>query len=456
MNIPLFLALLFGLQIFYWFIGSRSSKKLENNHDYFLAGKNVRFFPLTMTFLATQVGGGLVLGAANEAYYYGPYVLLYPFGVALGLILLGVGLGKRLMSFNVSTVAEILEVSYRSPFLRKIGSGLSILSLFMVLVAQIIASKQFLLSIDFDNSFLFIVFWAVVILYTAQGGLKAVISTDLVQAAFFSIVFVCCFIWIVFSGHRLEMGSYEMTEEVSSQFCGWLFMPLLFMLIEQDMGQRCFAGESSKIVSRATFWAGILTFLICAIPIFLGVLAKSLQMDVPMGSSVLMGVIEKTTHPWMVSFVGCAVLAAIISTATSLINAIGSNITSDFQLLFSRLKNPVRVSQILTAFICILAIYCSYLSDQIVEVMLQSYELSVSCLFVPIFIAMYRRNGRSLSAGLSIFCGAFCFFCFRVVPLSFSREILSILGSFAGFGIGEIFSMIQSKRLAQKNFINFF
>lgn len=450
MNIPLFLGLLFGLQIFYWFIGNRSSKKLENNHDYFLAGKNVRFFPLTMTFLATQVGGGLVLGAANEAYYYGPYVLLYPLGVAMGLILLGVGLGKRLMSFNVSTVAEILEVSYRSSFLRKIGSTLSILSLFMVLVAQIIASKQFLLSIGFDHSLLFIVFWAVVILYTAQGGLKAVISTDLVQAAFFSCVFVLCFIWIFFSGYSIDIGSYEMTGEVSCQLSGWLFMPLLFMLIEQDMGQRCFAGESSKIVSRATFWAGILTFLICSIPIFLGVLAKSLQMEIPEGSSVLMGVIERTTHPWMVSFVGCAVLAAIISTATSLINAIGSNLTSDFQVLFCRLKRPVRVSQILTACICILAIYCSYLSDQIVEVMMQSYELSVSCLFVPIFIAMYRRNGRAISAGLSILCGAFCFFYFRLVTIDFSREIISIIGSFIGFGVGEIFSMIKSRVVLNK------
>lgn len=198
MNITLFACMLFCLQLIYWLIGRLSSKKIKDKDDYFLAGKSVKLFPLMMTFLATQVGGGIILGSAEEAYQFGWPVLLYPLGASLGLIMLGCGFGRKLAGFQVSTIAEIFEVIYGSRWLRKIASMLSVTSLFMILAAQIIASHKFLSSLGFDNIPLFIVFWAIVIIYTTQGGLKAVISTDMVQAAFFISVFMISFLFVLF------------------------------------------------------------------------------------------------------------------------------------------------------------------------------------------------------------------------------------------------------------------
>ena len=95
MNILFFIIILFGLQAICFVVGRKASKNIKNKDDYYLSGKNVNFFPLMMTFLATQVGGGLVLGAAQEAYEYGWTVFLYPVGQSLGLILLGLGLGTQ-------------------------------------------------------------------------------------------------------------------------------------------------------------------------------------------------------------------------------------------------------------------------------------------------------------------------------------------------------------------------
>lgn len=271
MNIYVFIILLFSLQIFYWMVGKKASKNLNTYSDYFLAGKNVRLWPLMMTFLATQVGGGLVLGAADEAYKFGWSVLFYPLGASLGLILLGSGVGHKLSRFKVSTVAQIFEVVYASPTLKKVASFLSVISLFMILVAQIIASSKFLASIGVSNNSLFVAFWAIVIIYTVQGGLRAVISTDIVQALFFSLVFLFCFGFVLFDQpvlSSLQMPEWVMVSSVSSKMCGWLLMPLMFMVIEQDMGQRCFAGDSPKIVSRASLIAGVLTMVICVVPVF--------------------------------------------------------------------------------------------------------------------------------------------------------------------------------------------
>lgn len=450
MKFSIFISLLFGLQFLYCFIGLRVSKKVNSKEDYFLAGKNIRLFPLMMTFLATQVGGGIILGAADEAYQFGWPVLFYPLGAALGLILLGVGMGRKLAEFQVSTVAQIFEVVYRSAMLRKIASVLSVISLFMILVAQIIASHKFLVSLGFNNVPLFIVFWTIVIVYTTQGGLRAVISTDLVQASFFSTVFLLCFGFVLYSDpsiSALQLPQWGEFLSISPKLCGWLLMPLFFMIIEQDMGQRCFAGDSPQVVSKASFLAGIGTLIICIIPVFFGCLANTLDLEVPQGSSVLILAIAKTTNPWITALVGCAILAAIISTATSLINAISSNISSDFQLALFQKIHAVGIARFMTCIISMAAIFFAFYFDNIVGLLMQSYELSVSCLFIPLLIALFKKQGNFLSALMAILFGLIGFFLFRIYPIAFPREIASILLSLLGFSCGEMSTYYHGRKI---------
>jgi len=217
MNMSIFVFLLFALQGIYWLVGQRASKNLNTKEDYFLAGKSVRLFPLMMTFFATQVGGGAVLGASDNAFEVGWTALFYSLGMGLGFILLGSGIGRRLAGFKVSTVVEILEVVYKSVALRRVASVLSIISLFMIFVAQIIGSSKFLVSLGFSNTPLFIIFWAIVIFYTAQGGLKAVISTDIVQASFFSFVLFLCFGWVFFADSSTLSFEWPQMENFAQQ-----------------------------------------------------------------------------------------------------------------------------------------------------------------------------------------------------------------------------------------------
>ncbi len=436
MNITLFIALLFGLQFVYWFAGRLASKKTTSQEDYCLAGRSVRFFPLMMTFLATQVGGGLVLGASDEAFQYGWSVLLYPIGAGIGMICLGLGFGKRIAKFPVSTVAQILEVVYGSPWLRRIASTLSVVSLFMILTGQIIATHKFLAAIGFDNTLLFILFWGIIFLYTAQGGLKAVIATDVVQASFFSLVFLGCFGLIALSGQAPQFtSSLETFALGSSKLTGWLLMPLLYMIIEQDMAQRCFAGKSPKTVAKAVIWAGVGTMLISFIPIAFGVLAKSAGLSIPAGVSVLMTSIVYATNPWIAAIAGCAILAAVISTATSLISAISSNLSQDFDV-FRGQKN-LRAIRALTWGISLGALIMAFSFNNVVNMLIQSYELFVSCLFIPIFIGLFKQRGNYLSGLLSVLFGMAGFCLFKVEPPPLPSEISSILLSLLGFGLGE-------------------
>lgn len=440
MNIGLFIAFVFILQMICLYVASLYTKNLKNNEDYFLASKSLRFYPLMMTFVATQVGGGLVLGSAEEAYTYGWTVLLYPLGAALGLIFLSLGIGSRMSTFKVSTVAQLFESVYLSTNLKKIASLLSIVSLYMVFIGQLIASQKFLLSLGVSSQFVFVGFWMIVIIYTVMGGLKAVVATDIVQALFFLVAFTMAL------GFALYVDSYSILDTFQSQsqfslsndkLVGWLFMPMLFMVIEQDMAQRCFAADSGKTVTLATLVAGIITLVICAIPVFFGVLAKVEGIAVQPGASVLMTMVQSLSSPVLAALIGTAIIAAIVSTADSLINAVSSNIAQDF------LKSAsVRTSQMITASIAILGIFLSYFFQNIVDILIQSYELSVSCLLIPVAYALWKREGPKTAALGGILGGLIGFIGLRAYPLDFPRELISLVFSALGFLIGYLLNWI--------------
>jgi SSS family solute:Na+ symporter len=223
---------------------------------------------------------------------------------------------------------------------------------------------------------------------------------------------------------------------------GWLLMPLLFMLIEQDMGQRCFAGKSPAIVSKAAFCAGIGMMFVCVVPIVFGVFAKSVGLEIPEGASVLMTAIVYATNPWIAALAGCAILAAIISTASSLINAFSSNLSQDFEI-FREQKN-LRVIQTLTLILSLGALGAAFYFNGVVDILIQSYELFVSAVFVPIFMVLLKKRRQFLSGLLSISFGIFAFCLFKVVSPPIPSEIASILLSWLGYGLGEVFIRLKT------------
>lgn len=442
-NLWFFIPLLALLQCVYVYIGRRSAKKVESQSDYFLAGRRVRSLPLMMTFIGAQVGGGLVLGAADTAFTYGFSVLLYPLGTCLGLLVLGLGVGKKLASFQVATIAQILEVVYRSSCLKKVASFLSIISLSMILSAQFIASHKFLHALGMTSPLLFVAFWAAIVLYTVRGGLRAVISTDIAQATVFSFIFALCFMLISYQGHlpSFETVSFEIP---SSKWVAWILMPFLYMIIEQDMGQRCFSAESPQAVSKAAIGACICTLLICLVPITLGVIGKQLGLTIPQGNSALMTTVSYLTNPYVTALVGCATLAAIVSTSASLLNAISSNLSQDFKL-FSKTTKEARL---LTLGIAASALVIAFYFNDIVGVLIQSYELFISALFVPIFMALFYKNATVQAAWTALVIGFGCFIFFKIFPTHFPYEIITLVLAFAGFLIKQ-FLQKNKKRLTE-------
>lgn len=441
MNVILFWSLLVCLQLLCLFIAYKSSKKQKNRSDYYLAGRTMPFFPLLMTFVATQVGGGLILGSAEEAYHIGWEIIFYPLGAVSGFLLLATFLGRRLSALPVATVAQIFEVYYGSKKLKRVASLLSILTLFMITVAQVLASQKFLAALHVDEPVFFAMFWVVVFVYTMWGGLGGIAGIDVVQASFFIIVFAAS-LFDVFATQPLSQLDFSALSSAgnldSGVWTSWFLMPCLFMLIEQDMAQRCFSARTPAVVKKAALTSALVIFVICIVPISFGLLGKMNGTVVPQGHSVFITLVQALTSPSMTALVACAVMMAIISTAVSLIHSISSNLTQDFQTKTTNSQRQLFISRLVTLGVGMAALFVSRYFDNIVVVLMYSYELSVACLFVPVLMSLLSKQRGPLPAALAISFGAATFVALRFLDTPVPKELLELLASGVGFALGTL------------------
>lgn len=445
MNIPLFFFLILTLAILCVFIGKKSAKGLQTQEDYFLMGRKLSLVPLALTLLATQLGGGTLLGAAEEAYKSGFSVLFYPLGASLGLLILGLGFGKKFRNLNISTIAEIFEKVYRSRKQRSIASILSILTMFLILVAQCIAARKFFVSIGINSPLFFTFSWAAVVIYTVLGGLKAVVKTDILQAILILLVLGSAYFFIDSKNLSTISISQASLSIKNVSWTGWFLMPLLFMLIEQDMGQRCFAAKSSKIIPSSTIIAAALLFTGSAIAIMFGVLAKSSGLNISDDSCTLLESVKFLTNSKITTFFMVAIFLAIISTADSLLCSISSNISCDF---FPTKK--LYLSRALTALTGFGALGLSYLFSSVVNVLMISYELSVCILCVPVISAIYLKKPTKTAAYFSMTFGALSFLTLRIYEIPFPKEIVSLTLSLSGYVLGQFIQKQRRIKLIQR------
>jgi SSS family solute:Na+ symporter len=127
--------------ISYLIVAAYASRGVTSKESYLLGNRQFNVTSITLTLIATQLGAGMIFGTAAEAYHQGVIGIAYVLGMAIGLIVLGLGVGARLRSLNISTTAELFETKYGSKRLRQFAAFISILTMGGILAAQIVASR---------------------------------------------------------------------------------------------------------------------------------------------------------------------------------------------------------------------------------------------------------------------------------------------------------------------------
>jgi solute:Na+ symporter, SSS family len=434
----LFYIILFSLTFLYlglWLWILRSVKTIQN---YFLADRSLGIFKLTCALIASQLGGGIILGTAYRAHIIGLWGILYTLGASLGFILLGCGVAARMHSLKITTTAEVLQTHYGSHRLKKIASFISIVSLWGILVAQIVASKTLFLGLNLTDPYLFLSAWIVVIAYAMLGCLQSIVFINIIQVAAILIIFFTSLKWAVpvkivkyLTPEQLMYVQSRLFNESTtfSFFSPVLYIPMLFSLIAQDIAQKFFAAKTKITATISSFLAAIGLLFFASIPIYFGIMAKIKHVKLPDAGNPLVAVLAKLCPAWLFLLVICAILAAIMSLATSLLCAISSNIVQDFSTTLHLKNRKLFITKLITFCVGISALFASTLivHGDIIAILEESYRLSVLCLFIPTFIAYIIKPTTSAPAWISVFCGLISYLGLKFSTLSATTKDLSSL-----------------------------
>jgi SSS family solute:Na+ symporter len=266
-------------------------KSKETTSDYFLANRNLGWFVIGASILASNVGSEHIVGLAGSAAKSGTVLGHYELHSYIVLILGWVFVPFYLRS-SVYTMPEFLEKRF-NPEARRL---LTIIQLISYVIAK--ASVTIFAGALVFNQFLGVDFWTGAIIlvvvtgvYTILGGLHAVMYTEAIQAI---VLLSGSFLLLVF-GLR-EVGGWDnlmqsLPKEKLNMFLplsdpefpwlGILFAsPIVgvwYWCTDQHIVQRCLAAKNEQEARRGTIFAALLKLLPFFIFLIPGLIAYTLS-----------------------------------------------------------------------------------------------------------------------------------------------------------------------------------
>ncbi|WP_053362746.1 sodium:solute symporter family protein [Bacillus sp. FJAT-27251] len=455
-------------------IGYLSGRGEKNIHEslsgYYLAGKNLGIIALFFTLFATQYSGNTIVGYAPTAYRTGFSWLQ---SISFMTIIIGVYLlfAPRLYVIakkrNFVTPTDWLDHRFSSKGVTLLAIFLMLWGLGNYLLEQLVAIGQAVSgmtggTIPYQVAVLVFVF--VMLAYEWMGGMKAVAFTDVMQG----IVLLIGVFAFVAGGIYLAGGSFgSITQFIAETEPAKLAVPAaevninwFSMLILVGLGasiyphavQRIYAARSEKTLKKSFARMAWMPLLTTGLVFLVGIIGIKLFPGLEGGDSEqLVGLMANEIATinsffyWiMIIFFG-GIVAAIVSTADSVLLSFSSLISNDVYGKFINPKASEHRKVMVGKIVGIIAIFgLLWIAwnppGTLYEIFVLKFELLVQ-VFPAFVLGLYwkRLNGKAVFWGMVI--GAIVA---GVLTFTGNKTVYGIHGGIIGLSLNFIVCIVGS------------
>jgi SSS family solute:Na+ symporter len=402
--IVLYLAVIAAVSV--WSI----KKSKASPSDYFLANRNLGWFVIGASILASNVGSEHIVGlagtAASSGLVMGHYELHSWIILTLGWVFV-----PFYMRSMVYTMPEFLERRFNAKS-RILLSVIQLLSYIITKASVTIFAAATVITIFFPS----VDFWTAAIIlviitgvYTVFGGLHAVMYTEAIQA----VVLLAGSAVLMFYGlhevggwnslmHSIPKEKLSMFPPLSDPNFPWagilLASPIVgvwYWCTDQHIVQRCLAGRDEKQARRGTILAAYLKLLPFFIFLIPGLIAYSLsqqgKLHLTDANQAFPTLVRDLLPTGLRGLLAGGLLAALMSSLASVYNACSTLFTMDiYQKIKPAASNKelVKVGRITTAIVVVLGMIWIPLMSKISGVLYQ-YLQSVQSYLAPPIAAVF-------------------------------------------------------------------
>jgi SSS family solute:Na+ symporter len=401
--------------------------KNQSRDDYYVGGRDISASHVGLSIVATDVGGGFSIGLGGLGFIMGlsgSWLLFTGLtGAWLAAVLIIPKLKKMDMKKGLLTYPDFLARVYNKK-VAVFAAAISGIGYLGFTAAQVLAGAKLAAGSLFSGftvmdplQFSLFIMAAIILLYTVLGGIKAVIYTDTIQWIILlsGLLFAGIpIIWFKLGGWEtisasLPANHFSLLNIKPITFINWFFTIVPIWFIAMTLYQRAFACRSVQEAKKAFFIAGIFEYpLMAFMGVSLGLLGRIVFPDAD--PEMALPMLLRDYLPIGISgFVLAAYFSAVMSTADSCLIASSGNFVNDLieKFLPHQLSHNgmVRLSQIVTLIVGLLALVLASSFTMILDLILNAYAFMVSGLFIPTIAAYFLKRQDSTAALVSMLLG---------------------------------------------------
>lgn len=413
-------------------VGYWSGKRTKSLSGYMLGGRNIGPAVTALTMQATAMSGYMFMGGPALAYTHGYFALWYAVGDAGGSILnLGI-LGRRMRILSAKlgslTPIEYLEDRFESTAVRVYGAFVSLVFLASYVFAQFIAGgKALAMLVDLPYPVALAVGVVVILIYTVMGGYLAVVWNDFIQGMVMVVSMVGILVAAMtrvggFTALNLQMAMKNPllvgiwgTEPAFQGAWGVVIGAVLLYAIGY-MGLphsvvRHMSLRDTQAVRGAIMISAVWNQFFIYTPYLLGMIGMILLPNLQDPEMVIPALAYEIFPPVAAAIVMVALMAAVLSTADSLLIQGGSILSRDVYQRFIKPqateKEMLLVSRLLVLVVAVIGYVVAVREPpSVFGVVIFAFGTLGSTFMVPYLAAVYDRKGHGKAVLASMIGGS--------------------------------------------------
>lgn len=464
------------------FLGSLAGarKAGKTPEGYFMANRSLNTLALFFTILATNFSAYYFLGFAGQGYRVGyAFYFVMSFGTALACLsfyMIGTKVWQEGKKHGYITPAELIYGKTHSRVLAVLFSLMMLLFTFPYLSLQIVGAGYLLENLTGGDIPYFAgacLITAFTISYVLIGGMTSVARTDFKQGL---LMFMLMFAAVIIITHSLggitnanalvfeklpELFSREGmgASYASKKWFSWLIFWIFCIPMFPQIFMRFYIARDVEHLKKSGILYAITPLLVSILPVIIGVLG---HLSIPglegkAADQVLPKMLVIHAPQWFGALVMTGALAAMMSTLDSQMLSLGTIVTRDFHLVFSKtapgLKQQVKIGRVWVFIFALIGLAIAYQPFATIFDMGKMAFSGLSVLFPAALAVLHWKRVHIGFCIASVVMGEFLTlgYFYQWIPIKwafgFEPFIMVLAVCFALVGLGTLFSAEKEKRI---------
>src|ERR1700674_759633 len=451
-------------------LGMHFRGKQQDARDYFLGGRTAPWWALAFSIVATETSTLTIIGTPAISYAGNLTFLQLVFGYLLGRVLIVLLLLPGYFRGEFFTAYALIEKRFgekmravaASTFLitRAVAEGVRVSAIALVISVVLGTSEKFAV----------VLVIALTILYTLEGGMKAVIWTDVAQLAIYLTGSAVTLIVLLHripggwtevtqaaaaAGHKLQVLDFSFSWSTKYTFwsglIGGAFLTMATHGTDQIIVQRLLAARSQRDSSRALLTSGVIVLIQFTVFLLIGVLLFVFAQHVPLlapgerTDRILPLFLPREMPPGLAGLLLASIIAVAMSNASGSLNSLAASSVLDFSRLRGKSADAarfLRLSRGMTlAWGLVLMGFGLVKWGPLLETGLTVASLPFGSLLGLFLLGTFDRGANARGAFAGMIAGLAAILCvFRLTHVAFTWYVL--IGASVTFFAGAIISRI--------------